>query len=80
MTAMTSSMRQELIHEVAILPEKLVPELLSYARLLQIQSMSDDEVNRRFDAAIEAARSIAHEEGITDEDIAAEIKAYRSGR
>lgn len=80
MTVMTSNMRQDLLREVTILPEKLVPEILSYVRFLQIQSMSDDEVNSRFDAAIEEARAIAREEGITDEDIAAEIKAYRAGK
>lgn len=80
MTIMPSNTRKELLHEAAILPEKFVPELLSYARFLQIQAMSDEEIDARFDATIEAARAIARQEGITDEDIAAEIEAYRAGR
>lgn len=80
MAIMTSRARQELLREVEILPEKLIPELLSYARFLHSQSMSDEAINARFDAAIESARTIADREGITDAVIDAEIEAYRSSR
>lgn len=80
MTAMVSNARQELLYEVATLPEKLVPDLLSYARFLQIQSMSDEDLDARFDAAVEVARAIARREGITEEDIVAEVEHLRSSR
>ena len=80
MAVMTSNRRKELLQEVTILPENLVPELLSYARFLQVQAMSNEEIKTRFVATVEAARAIARQEGITDEDIAAEIAEYRAGR
>ena len=64
------------IEELADLPDAGLVEVLDFVRFLkyQLRRMSSEE---RFDRAWIIARRIAAEQGITDEDIAAEIAAVR---
>ena len=77
---MSRNPREDLLQEIASLPEELLPEILAFVRFRQTWSMLDEEVNTRFNATVEAARTIARQEGITDEDIAFEIRQARAGR
>jgi len=64
------------IEEPGDLPDAGLIEVLDFVRFLksQLKRMSPEE---RFDRAWIIARRIAAEQGITDEDIAAEITAVR---
>ena len=64
------------IEELTDLPDAGLIEVLDFVRFLksQLKRMSSGE---RFDRAWIIARRIAAEQGITDEDIAAEIATVR---
>jgi hypothetical protein len=64
------------VEELADLPDAGLIEVLDFVRFLksQLRRMSSEE---RFDRAWIIARRIAAEQGITDEDIAAEIALVR---
>ena len=62
--------------ELADLPEIGVFEVLDFVRFLKAQ-WSGMDAGERFDRAWMAARRIAREQGITDEDITAEITRAR---
>jgi hypothetical protein len=80
MTSFTEQTRQALIQEVAALPDAVLPELLDYVRFLRLRTISDEEINLRFLAALSAARAIAAEEKISEADIDYEIQQYRAGQ
>jgi len=64
------------VEELADLPDVGLIEVLDFVRFLksQLRQMNSEE---RFDRAWIIARRIAAEQGITDEDIAAEIATVR---
>jgi hypothetical protein len=64
------------VEELADLPDVGLIEVLDFVRFLksQLERMNPEE---RFDRAWIVARRIAAEQGITDEDIAAEIATVR---
>ncbi len=64
------------IEELADLPEIGVFEVLDFVRFLKAQ-WSGMDAGERFDRAWMVARRIAGEQGITDEDITAEIAQVR---
>jgi len=66
------------VEELADLPDVGLIEVLDFVRFLksQLRRMNPEE---RFDRAWIIARRIAAEQGITDEDIAAEIGTVRQG-
>jgi hypothetical protein len=80
MTSFTEQTRQALIQEVAALPDAVLPELLDYVRFLRLRTISDEEINLRFLAALSTARAIAAEEKISESDIDYEIQQYRAGQ
>ena len=73
---MEASTRERVIQELSDLPEVGLFEVLDFVRFLkaQLDHMSPEE---RFDRAWMIARRIASEQGISDQDIAAEIQAAR---
>lgn len=73
-----TDLRQSVIREVQTLPEDQLPGVLDYLRFLRIKSLSGQELEDRFTAALNAARAIARQEGITEEDIAREIAQVRA--
>jgi hypothetical protein len=67
---------ESVVEELADLPDAGLIEVLDFVRFLksQLKRMNSEE---RFDRAWIIARRIAAEQGITDEDIAAEIAMMR---
>jgi len=74
------SIKEALIREIETLPEAKQADILSYVRFVKSGLADAGERRARFVAALETARSIAVEKGITDKDIAEEIEAVRNGR
>jgi hypothetical protein len=68
--------RELVLKELADLPEAGVIEVLDFVRFLRSQ-LAQMRSEDRFDRAWIVARRLAAEQGITDEDIAAEIAAVR---
>lgn len=73
---MKTNARELVMEELTDLPEGGLFEVLDFVRFLKYQwsRMSPEE---RFDRAWLSARRIAAEQGITDQDISAEIEAVR---
>ena len=71
---------ETLLQEVAALPESRQADVLAFVRYLRISLMDDEEVERRFDAAIKRIRDIAERYNITEKDIEDEIRAVREER
>ena len=71
--------RELIIEELSDLPEIGLFEVLDFVRFLKTQwsGLGSEE---RFDRAWMVSRRIAVEQGITDEDIAAEIAKVRQKR
>lgn len=71
--------QQELvIRELDTLPTDKVGEVLDFIRFLKIRAKSNAELEREFKSALTQARAIAAERGITEEDIAEEIRQVRA--
>ncbi|MBM3129232.1 MAG: hypothetical protein FJ009_11495 [Chloroflexi bacterium] len=71
--------QQELvIRELDTLPTEKIGEVLDFIRFLKIRAKSDAELEREFQSALAQARAIAAERGITEADIAEEIRQVRA--
>ena len=71
--------QQELvIQELNTLPTDKLGEVLDFIRFLKIRAKSDTELERDFRNALAQARVIAAERGITESDIAEEIRQVRA--
>jgi hypothetical protein len=71
--------QQELvIRELGTLPTEKLGEVLDFIRFLKIRAKSDSELEREFKNALTQARVIAAERGITEADIAEEIRQARA--
>jgi hypothetical protein len=71
--------QQELVvRELSTLPEDKVEQVLDFIRFLKIRSQSDQELAREFRRALREARRITAERGITESDIAEEIRQVRA--
>jgi hypothetical protein len=66
-----------LLDEVAALPKSRRADVLAFIRHLRISIMEEEELERRYDAAIEKVRETAQNYGITEEDVENEIRAVR---
>jgi hypothetical protein len=73
---MEATPRELVIEELMDLPDIGVFEVLDYVRFLKSQWRNMDS-GERFDRAWMVARRIAAEQGITDQDIIAEIAQVR---
>jgi hypothetical protein len=73
---MEATAREMVIQELDDMPEIGILEVLDFVRFLKarLEQLSPEE---RFDRAWMVARRLATEYGITDRDIAAEIRATR---
>lgn len=76
---METSTRELVMEELADLPEIGLFEVLDFVRFLKSQ-WSGMNREGRFDRAWMVARRIAAEQGITDEEIAAEVATVRLPR
>ena len=66
-----------LLQEVAALPKSRRADVLAFVRYLRISLMDDDEMERRYDAAIQEIRETAKSYNITEKDVEEEIRAVR---
>lgn len=73
-------LKETIFREVESLPEPRQADVLAFIRFLKIGLADEQTIERRFVDALAQTRGIARERGITEEDIAAEIKAVRSGQ
>ena len=74
----TAKIRETVVTELDKLPDEELTQLLDYIRFLKLKSLPDQELDSRFVSALETARRIAQQEGITERDIAEEVAASRS--
>lgn len=74
----TAKIRETVARELDKLPDEALTQILDYIRFLKLKSLPDQELDARFVSALEAARRIAQQEGITERDIAEEIAGSRS--
>ena len=73
--------QQDLVlREIGTLPAEKIGEVLDFVRFLKIRLKSDEQVRREFRDALAQARAIATERGITESDIAEEIRQVRAGK
>jgi hypothetical protein len=75
-----TSIKETILQEIEALPEPRQADVLAFVRFLKIGLADEQTVERRFTDALVRARAIAKERGITDQDIADEIQAVRSGQ
>lgn len=68
-----------LLREIETLPEEQQADVLAFVRFLKIRFISEEELERNFSSALDRARTISEERGISESDIEDEIKAARSG-
>jgi hypothetical protein len=71
--------RETVLQELEGLAEDRIPEVLDFIRFLKSRQEAE-RARQRFAVAVEEARAIAREQGITDEDVLAEIQAARAGQ
>ncbi len=71
--------RETILQELEGLAADRIPEVLDFIRFLKSQQEAE-RARQRFATAVERARAIAKERGITDENVLEEIRAIRSGR
>lgn len=72
------SLTETILKELTALPEAQQADVLAFVRFLKIGLADAGTTAAKFDEALAQARRIAEEANISDEDIAAEIKAYRA--
>jgi len=75
-----TNMEQTILLEISTLPERRLADVLAFVRYLKLSIPTEEkELEERFDRALKSIRARAKEMNITDEDIAAEIRAVREG-
>ena len=74
------TVKDALLREINTLPDAQQAEVLTFVRYLRVTRADDGTLRQRFDDAVSEARRIAAERGITEQDIAEEIRAVREGR
>jgi hypothetical protein len=76
-----TNLEQTIMQEISTLPETRLPDVLAFIRFLKISIPREQkEVEENFDKALKSIRARAAEMNLTDEDIAAEIRAVRDGK
>jgi hypothetical protein len=73
------NVKEAIVREVDTLPEKAQADVLAFVRFLKIGLGDMRELERRFSSAVHAARLVTSGQGVSDEEVAAEIRAARSG-
>ena len=76
-----TNMEQTILLEISTLPERRLADVLAFVRYLKLSIPTEEkELEERFDRVLKSIRARAKEMNITDEDIAAEIRAVREGK
>jgi hypothetical protein len=71
------SPQETILRELSTLPEDQANQVLDFIRFLKMRSLTDEELSRSFREALTKARDIATEQGISEADIAEEIRQVR---
>ena len=71
---------QNLLREVATLPESRQADVLAFVRFLKISLPNEEKIREDFKEALQDARATAEKYNITQDDIDAEIRAVREGK
>ena len=66
------------MQELSTLPADKIGEVLDFIRFLKIRAKSNEQIQREFRNALAQARALAAERGITENDIAEEIRQARA--
>lgn len=69
---------QAVLKEMETLPESRQRDVLAFVRFLKSGLADNAEAESRFDRGLEQARRIAENRGVSDDDIRAEIEAFRT--
>jgi hypothetical protein len=75
-----TNLEQTIMREISTLPEDRLNDVLKYIRFIKLGLTESDEIEKRFDQALDSIRARAKEMNITEEDIEAEIRAVREGK
>jgi len=67
-----------LLQEVSALLPARRADVLAFARYLRISLMDDDEIERRYDAAIQEVHETAQHYNIAEKEVEEEIRAVRN--
>jgi hypothetical protein len=73
-----TNFEQTLLQEVAALPKSRRADVLAFVRYLRLGLMDNDELDNRYDAAIQTIRETARRYKITEKDVEEEIRAVRA--
>lgn len=78
---MNSHLDQLILQELATLPEQEKAQVLTFVRFLRLGlGVQPKAIEQRFDEHWEQVKQRAMSLGITEEEINAEIQAYRQGK
>lgn len=72
-----ATIEQTIMREVAALPPARRADVLAFVRYLRVSLMDDAELERQYDAAVTKIRETARRYHLTEEDVAAEVRAVR---
>ena len=75
-----TNLEQTIMREISTLPEDRLNDVLKYIRFIKLGLTESDEIEKRFDKALNSIRARSKEMNITEEDIQAEIRAVREGK
>ncbi|MCL5611304.1 MAG: hypothetical protein M1485_01925 [Chloroflexi bacterium] len=76
-----TDLEQTIMLEISTLPETRRADVLAFIRYLKLSIPIDQqELEERFDKALQSIRARAKEMNITEADIEAEIRAVREGK
>jgi hypothetical protein len=72
-----TELEQTIMREIAALPQARRVDVLAFVRYLRLSLMDDEELERRYDAALAKIRATAQLYHITEKDIEEEVRAVR---
>jgi hypothetical protein len=74
-----SSLAHTIMQEIEGIPEERLTSVLMYVRFIRLGLDQDDkQIEHRFAQALRSLRATVEEMNITEEDVAAEIRAVRA--
>ena len=71
--------REALLREIDALGEPELGEAISFVRWLRVSLASEASLEGRFQKALDHMRQVAAARGLTEEDVAEEVRAVREG-
>jgi len=75
-----TNLEKTIMREISTLSEDRLNDVLKYIRFIKLDLTESDEIEKRFDKALDSNRARAREMNIAEEDLEAEIRAVREGK